>query len=486
MSTDPGLRRLVLGTVLAAFPGTTPPDWALRLLADGLAGFTLFGHNIAGRDQLESLTGALRQARADVVVAIDEEGGDVTRLAHATGSPYPGNAALGVVGDPELTRQVYRAIGTELTLAGINLNLAPTVDVNLADDNPIIGTRSFGADPATVSAHTTAAVDGLQAAGVAACAKHFPGHGSTIVDSHDTLPTVDEPLPVLRTRDLPPFVAAIGAGCAAIMTAHIRVPELTGPDPATFSQAALDLLRGEYGFAGAVVSDALDMAGAAATAGGIPAAAARALAAGADLLCLGAKVNPELLEQIVAAVLAAVAAGQLPAARVAQAAGRTAALAAWIREHRVPAPVAPESAAVGYDVARRAIRVEGSLAGLAAGVDPLVVQLESGSTIAEGRVPWGLAPHLPSVVHVDAAEASAERVRMLAGDRPVVVVSRHLHRSQGLRTLVEKLVTDHPTVVVEMGWPSRWRPAGTDAFVTTHGASHANGAALARTLGLLS
>ncbi|MPZ28232.1 MAG: glycoside hydrolase family 3 protein [Micromonosporaceae bacterium] len=485
MSIDPGLRRLVLGTVLAAFPGTTPPDWAPRLLADGLAGYTLFGSNIADQAQVAALTRVLRQARPDTVVAIDEEGGDVTRLAHTTGSPYPGNAALGVVNDPALTRQVYRAIGAELALVGITLNLAPTVDVNIAADNPIIGTRSFGAEAATVSPHSAAAVQGLQEVGVAACAKHFPGHGATVIDSHDSLPVLDDPLSVLRDRDLPPFAAAIGAGTQAIMTAHIRVPELTGADPATFSSAALvDLLRREFGFTGAVVTDALDMAGAAATAGGLPAAAVRALAAGSDLLCLGAEVDAELVEVLVAAVTAAIAGGELATSRVEQAVERVAALTAWTRANATPEPVVPELSDLGYDVARRAIRVEGSLAALAAGVGPLVVQLESGSTIAEGKVPWGLAPHVPGVVHLAAAEASTDQVRALAGDRPVIVVSRHLHRSPALRTLVEKLVTDHPTVVVEMGWPSTWRPAGTDAFVTTHGASHANGAALARTLAL--
>jgi beta-N-acetylhexosaminidase len=479
----------VLRTVLAAFPGPVPPDWAGTLLADGLAGYTLFGGNIAGRDQLAALTAALRAAAPQALVAIDEEGGDVTRLAHHTGSPYPGNAALGVVGDPALTGRVYRAIGGELAAAGINLNLAPTVDVNVANDNPIIGTRSFGADPAAVAAHSAAAVAGLQVAGVAACAKHFPGHGATTADSHLTLPTVADPLSVLRARDLPPFAAAIEAGTRAIMTAHLRVPELTGDDPATFSPAALvDLLRGEYGFTGTVISDALEMAGAAATAGGVPAAAVRALRAGVDLLCVGAEVSAGLVEQVVAAVAAAIDAGDLPTARVEQAAGRVAELAAGTRAPatgtRAPATGPAGYAGLGVDVARRAIQVEGSLTGLAAAGGPLVVQLESGSTIAEGEVPWGLAPQLPDVVRMSAPTASAEQVRALAGDRPVIVVGRHLHRCPALRTLVEKLVTDHPTVVVEMGWPSTWRPAGTDAFVTTHGASQANSTALAQALGL--
>src|SRR3954470_22530494 len=217
MANDPGLRRLALHTLLAAFRGHTAPEWASRLLSDGLAGHTLFGFNVADRDQLAGLCAQLRGGRADVLIAIDEEGGDVTRLAHRTGSPYPGNAALGAVDDLELTRTVYAAIGADLAAAGVNLNLAPTVDVNTADDNPIIGTRSFGADPLLVARHAAAAIAGLQSTGVAACAKHFPGHGATTADSHLELPTVDASPDLLRERDLPPFAAALAAGTQAIM-----------------------------------------------------------------------------------------------------------------------------------------------------------------------------------------------------------------------------------------------------------------------------
>src|ERR1700754_1970618 len=198
MAIDPALRRLALRTLLAAYPGSTPPPWALDLAAEGLAGYTLFGFNIVDRAQVAASTAALRAANPRVIMAIDEEGGDVTRLAHRTGSPYPGNAALGALDDVDVTRAVYRAIGGELAAVGVNVDLAPTVDVNTADDTPIIGTRSFGADPARVAAHTAAAVEGLQEARVAACAKHFPGHGATVADSHLELPTVDVPLAVLR------------------------------------------------------------------------------------------------------------------------------------------------------------------------------------------------------------------------------------------------------------------------------------------------
>ncbi|MEJ3749356.1 glycoside hydrolase family 3 N-terminal domain-containing protein [Actinomycetes bacterium KLBMP 9797] len=475
---DHELRRLALGTLLAAFRGTTAPTWAVDLVGEGLAGYTLFGFNVDTPDQVAALTAQLRAARPDVVVAIDEEGGDVTRLAHATGSPYPGNAALGVVDDPELTRQVYRAIGDELAAVGVNLNLAPTVDVNTADDNPIIGTRSFGADPSRAATHAAAAVAGLQDAGVAACAKHFPGHGATVADSHLELPTVDAPLDLLRARDLPPFRSAVAAGTRAVMSAHIRVPELTGTAPATFSRAALvDLLRGELGFDGAIVTDALEMKGAAIFAGGIGPGAVQALLAGADLLCLGADIDAGLVEEVVAALVAAMSAGHLPVARVTEAVGRVAALTSWPSR---PSPVqaAPD---LGYAAARRAVRVEGSIDDLGT---PLVVQLMAGSTIAEGRVPWGLGPHLGDIEEVRVVAADADPAALLAraGARPIVVVGRHAHRVPEARALIEALAATHPVVVVEMGWPSAWRPAAARAFITTHGASAANARAAASLL----
>jgi beta-N-acetylhexosaminidase len=479
---DPGVRRLVLRTLLAAFPGPAAPEWALTLLDDGLAGHTLFGRNITDSGQLAGLTATLRERRSDVLLAIDEEGGDVTRLAHRTGSPYPGNAALGAVDDVELTRAVYAAIGAELVTAGVNLDLAPTVDVNTADDNPIIGTRSFGADPALVARHAAAAITGLQARGVAACAKHFPGHGATVADSHLELPTVDAPIGVLRERDLLPFGAAVAAGTRAVMTAHIRVPALTGDTPATFSRAVLtDLLRGEYGFDGVVITDALEMAGAAAVAGGIGPAAVRALAAGADLLCVGAEVDHALVEAVATEMVTAVRDGGLPLRRVEEAAGRVAALSATA----LAAGGAPATdGELGYAAARRAVRIEGSLAGLH---DPLVVQLKSGHSIAEGRVPWGLMPHLDGTeqISVVAVDASPAALTARAGQRPIVVVGRHTHRAPAARELIERLAAAHPVAVVEMGWPSQWRPAGARAFVTTYGASHANGRAAAEALGLI-
>jgi beta-N-acetylhexosaminidase len=494
-ATDPGLRRLALRTLLGAFPGHTPPPDALRLVADGLAGAVLFGYNIDTTAQVAALTDALRSTRPDVLVSIDEEGGDVTRLAHATGSPYPGNAALGRVDDEGLTRRIYRAIGADLAALGIGLDLAPTVDVNSADDNPVIGTRSFGADPTLVARHAVAAVTGLQEAGVAACAKHFPGHGATVDDSHLALPTVDVPMHVLRDRDLPPFAAVVTAGAKAVMTAHIRVPALTGDLPATLSRPALvDLLRVDLGFTGALVTDALEMRGAARIAGGIGPAAVQALAAGADLLCIGAAVDAALVEHVAATIAAAITDGRLARDRVEQAAQRTDELARWAagapptsheagRNGTRPTLAEREHRDLGYAVARQAVHVEGSLAGFEA---PLVVQLEAAITFAEGPVPWGLAPHVNGAeyLRVTAGEVAPETLLAAARGRPIVVIGRHTHRNPAACALVERLAASNPVALVEMGWPSTWRPAGVRAFVTTYGASHANGRAAAVALGL--
>jgi beta-N-acetylhexosaminidase len=478
------LRGLALSTLLPAFYGPYPPDWALRLTEHGLAGFALFGYNIRDLDQVARLTSALRSVRPDLLIATDEEGGDVTRLCYAQGSPYPGNAALGVVDDPELTREIYRAIGGELAGVGINVDMAPAVDVNAVDDNPAIGTRSFGADAALVSRHAAAAVTGLQSAGVAACAKHFPGHGATAEDSHHDLPLVDAPLELLAVRELPPFAAAIAAGVRAMMTAHIRVPVLTGDEPATFSPAVLNgLLRERLGFTGAVISDALEMRGASGAIG-IPESAVRALIAGNDLLCFGGELprSPgmaEAIESTVDAITAAVRAGRLPEARLIDAANRSTALA--LQSRPLTAGVAePE---LGLAAARRALRLEGVLP---PGLDrALVVQLEPPATIAVGEVPWGLSPLIRGV-HTLAAElasASIDEILSHGAGRPIVVVSRDTHRHAWARDLVAALGARHAQLVlVEMGWPGAWRPAGAAAYVATFGAARANARAVAELL----
>ncbi len=247
--------------------------------------------------------------------------------------------------DEALTRDVHAAIGADLSRLGINLNLAPCADVLAADGSPVIGTRSFGADPALVARHVAAAVAGLQSAGVAACAKHFPGHGSTGDDSHKSLATVAGTLAEIRLRDLPPFAAAIAAGSVAVMPGHLRVPELTGELPATLSAAAVTgLLRGELGFSGAVICDALEMKAASATLG-IPEAAVLAVSAGVDLLCLGRDTDEAMFHAVRCALADAVAAGRLPGSRLEEAADRVRSLRAWLGRAREAAAVTARTAA---------------------------------------------------------------------------------------------------------------------------------------------
>jgi beta-N-acetylhexosaminidase len=329
LAADPALGRLADAVLIPPFPGPRAPNWIAAALADGLAGVTLFGPNVTDRAQLAALTRQLRAAVAEPVIAIDEEGGDVTRISHQAGSDYPGNAALGAVDDVALTGAVYAALGTDLRELGINLDLAPAIDVNTAAGNPVIGTRAFGADTSLVSRHAAAAVAGLQSAGVAACAKHFPGHGSTRADSHHVIATVEGSLSVVLARDLPPFEAAIAAGVRAIMPSHLRVPELTGDLPASLSAAALtSLLRGDLGFTGVIVSDGLEMR-AVSEPYGIAEAAVLAVMAGTDLLCLGRDIDRPTFLAVRAALVAAAQSGRLPAGRLEEAAARVAELRAW-------------------------------------------------------------------------------------------------------------------------------------------------------------
>lgn len=474
-SFDAALGRLALGTLLPAFQGTTPPEWVLRRLDEGLAGVTLFGFNVDDDDQLVALTSGLRSA-GDPLISLDEEGGDVTRITHHSGSRYPGNTALGVVDDPELTRHVHRAMAADLAGLGINLNLAPSADVNAVESNPVIGIRSFGADPQLVARHTAAAITGLQEGGIAACAKHFPGHGATHQDSHLEVPVVDASLAELWRRELVPFQAAVDADTKTLMTAHVRVPELTGADPATFSTAALTkLLRGDLGYGCVLITDALDMRPI--TDGvGLAAGSVLSLIAGTDLLCLGPLPSADDVTAIQHAIVEAVRDGRLPLSRLEDAADRVAELRAWLGSTR-PAPAGARE--VGLIAARRAVQVSGDPSPL---VDPYVVEVHSPPTIAVGEVPWGFAPWFADTVRVDPAEDRPDRVTGQADGRQLVLVVRDGHRNVEARWFCQAVLARRSDVtVVEMGLPV-WRP-DCRTYVATYGAAPVNARAAAERLG---
>jgi beta-N-acetylhexosaminidase len=530
---DSEVRRLALGCLLSSFPGDAVPSWVWRAVDDGLGGVCLYGSN-RGAD-VRAVAAALHEVRAGVVVALDEEGGDVTRLEAATGSSVPGNAALGAVDDVALTGAVAAALGSVLRSSGVDLDLAPCADVNSDPDNPVIGVRSFGADAALVARHTAAFVAGLRSAGVAACAKHFPGHGAVAVDSHLALPTVAAASDVLWDRELAPFRAAVDAGVAAVMPGHLRVPALDPDAPASVSPAILTgMLRGEMGFDGLVVTDALDMGGIGGPAE-IPANVVLAIAAGADLCCLGPDNDDALVVACADAVVAAVASGALPAERVADAASRVAGLRARVeaassdltsvssvgaaerrqnedghgdpvvlasvssvgaaeRRQNEDAPPAPDAAlgtlrAVGTEAAHRALRVDGTLRSPLRGAH--VVELDRPANIAAGAVPWGVAASLAALDPTASATRVAEgddtalaHALTAAAGRPVVVVVRDPQRRPAQAAAARIVLTARPdAVVVDMGWPSVPPAEGSGAArITTFGASRASGEAVARLL----
>lgn len=380
--------------LLPGFSGTEAPRWLLGAVEDGLAGVLYFAHNTPDLATTARLSQQLHEARADLLVAIDEEGGDVSRLQAADGSGLPGAGALGAVDDAGLTHEAGRALGDLLAAVGVDLDLAPVLDVNSAADNPVIGVRAFGSTPDVVARHGTAFLAGLREAGVATCGKHFPGHGATIVDSHLALPVVPDDLATVESRDLPPFAAAVEAGIDALMTAHVVVPAL-GAGPATLDAAVVGRARA-LGLAGPVITDALDM-GAVVRDPGFGEACVRALLAGADLLCLGTtrdRDDEALYRQAHAAVSAAVGSGRLSRARLDEAASRTARLARRPR----PAPRPWQEAVerldeVGARAARRAVRWAGEPQTIGAGA-PTVLDLRTRLDHAAGR----LARHLQTAV----------------------------------------------------------------------------------------
>ncbi|MEU9311649.1 glycoside hydrolase family 3 protein [Streptomyces sp. NPDC048256] len=492
------LTRDALTVLQPGFPGTTAPDWLLRRLGEGLASVGLFGRNIASPQQLASLTAQLRAERDDVLVAIDEEGGDVTRLEVRTGSSFPGNHALGAVDDVSLTLEVAAELGRRLAECGVNLNWAPSADVNSNPANPVIGVRSFGADPGLVARHTAAYVTGLQSAGVAACTKHFPGHGDTAVDSHHALPRIDADPAVLTERELTPFRAAIAAGTRAVMSAHILVPALDPARPATLSPRILTtLLREELGYDGLIVTDGMEMQAVAATYG-IERGSVLAVAAGADAICVGGGLaDDETVRRLRDALVTAVRTGELPEQRLADAAQRVRELARWTASRSTAAAGPGEGTAragrgagradVGLIAARRALRLTGDDVFTPLTDPPYVAALTPVANIAVGdETPWGVAAELgrllPGTETGSFAGADAGHAALVAaGERRIVAVVRDEHRHPWMATALDTLLTARPdTVVVEMGVPQA--PPRGALHIATHGAARVCGRAAAEVI----
>ena len=480
------LTRDALAVLQPGFDGTTAPDWVRRRLGEGLASVALFGRNVTGAEQVAALTAQLRAERDDLLVAIDEESGDVTRLEVRTGSSFPGNHALGAVDDTDLTRDVARELGRRLAACGVNLNWAPSADVNANPDNPVIGVRSFGGDPHLVARHTAAYVEGLQSTGVAACTKHFPGHGDTGVDSHHALPHIDLDAKTLDERELRPFRAAIEAGTRAVMSAHIRVPVLDPDRPATLSRRILtDLLRGELGYQGLIVTDGMEMRAVSATYG-LEHGVVLAIAAGADAICVGGGLcDEDTVQRLQDALVTAVRSGELPEERLADAAARVRALADWTTKAR-PSPVPADASGpeVGLTAARRAVTVTRSRPTAPPAGPVYVATFTPVANIAVGdETPWGVGAELERLLPGTTTgfftgPDAGEQALKAAGGRRVVAVVRDEHRHPWMRTALDTLLAADPdTVVVEMGVPQA-SPRGAP-HIATHGAARVCGVAAA-------
>lgn len=274
--------------LMHSFVGYTAPDAMLAGVRQGaISSFCLFADwNVEHPAQLRALNEALIQAAVEgghppPLIGIDQEGGQLIAIAHGA-TELPGNMALGATRSAELAEQAGRVLGQELLAMGVNLNFAPSLDVNVNAANPVVGTRSFGADPELVAELGVALMGGMQSAGVIASVKHFPGHGDTGTDTHHTAPRLDHDLDRINAVELLPFRHAIEAGAKTVMPAHIFFSALDAENPATLSKAILrDFLRDELGFHGVILSDAMDMYAVARF--GAVESVRRALLAGVDL-----------------------------------------------------------------------------------------------------------------------------------------------------------------------------------------------------------
>jgi beta-N-acetylhexosaminidase len=246
--------------ICAGFHEQALPSSLREPLDRGLGFVVLFARNVASPSQVRQLTDDIRDASGrPIPICVDQEGGRVRRLRDGF-TPIPSMRDLGAMNDPTLARELGQVIAAEVKAAGFDVDFAPVLDVDTNPANPVIADRSLARDPHTVASLGTQLIAGIQSQSVAACAKHFPGHGDTSQDSHHHLPRLDHDLPRLRSIELVPFVAAVNAGVASIMTSHIIFSPLDPARPATLSPRVLhEILRNELAYNGVIFTDDMEM-----------------------------------------------------------------------------------------------------------------------------------------------------------------------------------------------------------------------------------
>ena len=316
------IRRHIGQLAIAGFPGRSIPQ-DLRLLARefDLGGVVFFGRNVEAPEQVAEMSRDAQALASDLPlwVSVDQEGGRVARLKTPF-TVWPPMLTLGRSGDEHLAERFARALAAELRAVGISLDFTPVLDILTNPSNPVIGDRALAERADDVARLGVAIIRTLQSEGIAACGKHFPGHGDTSTDSHHELPVVDHPPDRIERVELVPFKAAVAADVAGIMTAHILIPSLDEERPATLSPRIIAMAKEKLNFQGIVFTDDLEMKAISGTYG-LSQAAVSALAAGCDVVML---CGGDQAAQVAAleAVIYAVEDGTLPMKRVEDALAR--------------------------------------------------------------------------------------------------------------------------------------------------------------------
>ena len=452
------LHDLVAATIVTGIHATNPAEFAGEVGSTPFGGYILFARNLTSLAQGRALTDAMRNAtdrNLPPIIAIDQEGGRVVRLRDDF-ARIPSAMAMSATGDSDLIRRAGEQCAFDLRRLGANVNFAPVLDLAVFPKNTVIGTRSFGSDPALVAEMAGAFARGLHNGGIVATPKHFPGHGSTIVDSHCELPVITESLERIWDRDLAPFRALLPS-CAAVMSAHIVIEALRDPRPVTLNGPFLQAwLRERCGFRGVLFSDALEMQAIGAEFGVVE-GAVLALQAGVDALLIaqGAAEAREILSGIVGAVQE----GRIPIERLHEAVARLRTLreTLWV-------PIAADAqspyAGIGEEIARRAVTlVRGDPVASNAYVIEFTGEINDGAVDLRNTLGTSIRTQWQGGLQPEAAEvekliASLESIR----ERVVVLMRRaHMHEQQ--QDAIQRILDHKPdALIVSLLEPS-------DAFI---------------------
>ena len=446
MKTFAAVDRTILSTFSPGFGGAVVPEWIKPWLEKGLGSVTLFASNTPNFEVTTKLIKELRSYNPHVIITIDEEGGDVTRLFVREGSRYPTPALLGQCDDEELTYSSYHSMGTVLRELGIDMTYAPVADVVAFENNPIVGVRSFGMSTDIVTRHVGQAVRGLQDAGVGACVKHFPGHGAVLEDSHHDLPHIKMGLADYESQHILPFKQAVNSGVAGVMIGHLIIEALDKKLPASLSGKVIqEYLRGILKFDGLVVSDALDM-GAIGGPAKIHESALKALTAGTDLLCFsGMGDQSQFVLSSFDWIKSAIDSGSLSITSLQESEKR---ITDWRQKINSKSATSP---LIDFKELIRGFEISGSVE-LDAGVINLV-EIGTKPTIAAGDVSWGMHRELRAVgIACDIHASDAESL----STKKLVVAFRDAYRDAPLLATLNRLYDRYPEAIfIDMGWPTR-------------------------------